>query len=304
MENSEADRFIENVRDLLKLSHISGIVNTKQKYGINQNISRNKGLRNYELKRSKKSPNNDRPAKIIREIKHRLKNDYNTLPQSSSEPPSINTNSLTKFGSPLTASTSTSLISTPSAELSPPSNNVSKEATPTLSNFRQVSANEITPVPPEPAQPSIIDSIANFFTGKPSPSSPSPSSSSTPTTLSPQTTIQELVPPPSLIQETALSPAPAFFSLENPVNQPLNTQPLTNQTLNSQTLNSQALNTQPLTNQTLNSQPLNTQVTGQTLNTQLTGQTLTNNSKIVGGKRRKNRTKKNKRKNKRKSINR
>ena len=290
MENSEADRFIENVRDLLKLSHISGIVNTKQKYGINQNLSRNKGLRNYELKRSKKSPNNDRPAKIIREIKYRLKNDYNTLPQSSSEPPSINTNSLTKFGSPLTASTSTSLISTPSAELSPPSNNVSKEATPTLSNFRQVSTNEITPVPPEPAQPSIIDSIANFFTGKPNSSSSSP-----PTSLSPQTTIQELVPPPSLIQETGLSPAPAFFSLENPVNQTFNTQPLTNQTLTNQTLN-----TQPLTNQTLNSQTLNSQ----TLNSQLTGQTLTNNSKIVGGKRRKNRTKKNKRKNKRKSINR
>jgi hypothetical protein len=300
MENSEADKFIENVRGLLKLSHISGIVNTKQKYGINQNLSRNKGLRNYELKRSKKSPNNDRPAKIIREIKYRLKNDYNSLPQSSTEPPSINTNSLTKFGSPLTASPS--------------------EVTPTLSNFRQVSANEITPVPTEPAKsaPSIIDTIANFFTGKQKPSSPTlPTATTATNTISPQSPVkefpvQEIVSPSSIIQQNSLSPAPAF-SLETAVNQTLNTQPLTNQTLNTQPLTNQPLNTQPLTSTPLTSQSLNTQpLTNQTLtnqplnsqpfNTQLTGQTLTNNSKIVGGKRRKNNTKKNKKKNKRRSY--
>lgn len=303
MENSEADNFIENVRDLLKLSHISGIVNTKQKYGINQNLSRNKGLRNYELKRSKKSPNNDRPAKIIREIKYRLKNDYNSLPQSSSEPPSINTNSLTKFGSPLTASTSTSLISTTSQ----PSTNSSREATPTLSNFRQVSANEITPVPPEPAQPepSIINSIANFFTGKPKPSSPTPptptqtASTTSPTPPTPLANVQELVPSPSVIQETTLSPAPAFFSLETPLNQTISSQPFNTQTLTNQPLTNQPLTNQTLTNQTLANQPL----TNQTLTNQtLTNQPLTNNSKIVGGKRRKNSTKKNKRKNKRRSY--
>ena len=301
MENSEADNFIENVRGLLKLSHISGIVNTKQKYGINQNLSRNKGLRNYELKRSKKTPNNDRPAKIIREIKYRLKNDYNSLPQSLSEPPSINTNSLTKFGSPLTASTSTSLISTSSQ----PSTNLPREATPTLSNFRQVSANEITPVPPEPAQqgPSIINSIANFFTGKPKPSSPTQTASTTsptpPTPLVQSTNVQELVPSPSVIQETTLSPAPAFFSLETPLNQTISSQPFNTQTLANQPLTNQTLANQPLTNQPLTNQPLTNQpLTNQTL----TNQPLTNNSKIVGGKRRKNSTKKNKRKNKRKSY--
>lgn len=185
MANSEADNFLENMRSLLKLSHISGVVNTKEKYSIQQNLNRNRGLRNYVLKNAKKTPNNGRPAKIIRETKSHLGRNLNQY-QASQLPPTIQSNTISTLNS---------------------------TKTPTLANFQQsmtqMPQQISTPTPTVPIQPppqpstqsspGIFETIKNMFTPRPT----------------------ESVPAPKVVMAPA--PAPMVSSLDQPVTQTLAT---------------------------------------------------------------------------------
>lgn len=197
MTNSEADNFLENIRDLLKLSHISGIVNTKEKYSISQNLNRNRGLRNYVLKKSKKTPNNDRPSKIIKETKSKLSRNLNEY-ESSHLPPTIQTNSLSTVSSINSTRTPTiSNFQKSMANVSAATPQTSVLATPqspilttpqTTTQQTQITTQDQSPFPTEqtliqtPAQPpaqteevkkpGIFETIKNIFSPKSSSTAP------------------------------------------------------------------------------------------------------------------------------------